>query len=57
MKNKLVLLRSGNVILEVLGQFRMSWQAEVFIEENYPEFRYCLYQWNKFQSPEFITIE
>lgn len=57
MKNKIVLLRSGNVILKVLGQFRTLQQAKWFIEDEYSEFRKDVCQWSKFQSPEFITVE
>jgi hypothetical protein len=57
MKNKIVLLRSGNIILKVLGQFRTLQQAKWFIEDEYSEFRKDVCQWSKFQSPEFITIE
>jgi len=57
MKNKIILLRSGNVILKVLGQFRTLQQAKWFIEDNYFEFYKDVCQWSKFQSPEFITIE
>jgi hypothetical protein len=57
MKNKLVLLRSGNVILKVLGQFRNLQLAKWFIEDEYPEFLKDVCQWSKFQSAEFITIE
>ena len=32
MKNKIVLLRSGNIILRVLGQFRNNFLAKCFIE-------------------------
>ena len=61
MKNKIVLLRSGNVILRVLGQFRTQHQAEFFISENFPNFYYSLYQWQESDcsetDPNFITIE
>jgi hypothetical protein len=57
MVNKLVLLRSGSIILKVLGQFRTKQQAKWFIEDEYPEFKKDVCQWSKFQSPEFITIE
>lgn len=55
--NKLVLLRSGNVILRVLGQFRTKEHAVWFIEDNYSEFRKDICQWSLFQSDLFITIE
>lgn len=55
--NKLVLLRSGNVILQVLGQFRTTELARWFIQDNYPEFLKDVCQWSKFESDEFITIE
>lgn len=57
MKNKIVLLRSENVILKVIGQFRTLQIAKWFIEDNFPEFYKDNCQWSKFQSPEFITIE
>lgn len=57
MKKKLVLLRSGNIILKVLGQFRTFQQAKWFIEDEYSEFIIDVCQWSKFQSPEFITVE
>lgn len=57
MKNKLVVLRSGNVILQVLGQFRTKERARWFIEDKHPEFYKDTNQWSKYQSPEFITIE
>jgi len=57
MKNKIVLLRSGNVILKVIGQFRTLEQAKWFIEDEYSEFIKDVCQWSKFQSPEFITVE
>lgn len=57
MKNKLVLLRSNNIILKVLGQFRTTERAKWFINDEYPEFRKDICQWSKFESPEFITIE
>lgn len=57
MKNKIVLLRSDNIILKVLDQFRTLQQAKWFIEDNYPDFFKDVCQWSKFQSPEFITIE
>lgn len=38
MKNKIVLLRSDNIILKVLDQFRTLQQAKWFIEDNYPDF-------------------
>ena len=57
MKNKIVLLRSNNIILKVLDQFRTLQQAKWFIEDNYPDFFKDVCQWSKFQSPEFITIE
>lgn len=56
-KNKLVLLRKGNVIIKIIGQFRTKQLAKWFIEDNYPEFLKDTCQWSKFQSPEFITIE
>lgn len=55
--NKLVLLRSENAILKVLGQFRTKQIAKWFIEDNYQEFYKDLQQWSKHNSPEFITIE
>lgn len=57
MKNQIVLLRSGNIILQVLGQFRTKELARWFIEDNYPEFHKDICQWSRFESPEFITIE
>lgn len=57
MNNFLVLLRSGNIILKVLGQFRTSEKAKWFIEDEYPEFTKDVNQWSKYKSPEFITIE
>lgn len=57
MKNKIVVLRSENVILKILGQFRTLQQAKWFIEDEYPEFNKDVCQWSKFQSSEFITIE
>ena len=57
MKNKIVLLRSDNIILKVLDQFRTLQQAKWFIEDNYPDFFKDVCQWSKFQSHEFITIE
>ena len=57
MKNKLVLLRSGNIILKVLGQFRTSELATWFIQDECTEFKKDICQWSKFQSDEFITIE
>lgn len=57
MKNKIVVLRSGNVILQILGQFRTKELARWFIEDNYPEFYKDICQWSRYQSPEFIRIE
>ena len=57
MKNFIVLLRSDNTILRVLGQFRTKELARWFIEDEYPEFHRDICQWSKFESPEFITIE
>ena len=56
-KNKIVVLRTNNLILRILGQFRTNWQAKGFILENYPDFRQETCQWSKLDSPEFITIE
>ena len=56
MENKLVLLKRGNIILEVLGQFRTKELARWFIEDNYPEFYKDICQWSKFESPEYIVI-
>lgn len=55
--NKLILLRKGNFIVKILGQFRTKKRAKWFIEDNFPEFYKDIYQWSKFQSDEFITIE
>lgn len=57
MKNKIVLLRSGNVILRVLGQFKTLYQVKLFLENEHPEFIKDVSQWSKFQSSEFITVE
>ena len=57
MNIKLVLLRSGNLIVEVLGLFRTKERARWFIQDNYPEFRPDVCQYSLFQSDLFITIE
>jgi len=55
--NKLVLMRTNNCIVAVLGQFRTKQQAKWFIEENYPEFNKDNCQYSEFESPRFITID
>jgi len=57
LKNKIVLLRSDNFILKILGQFGTLQQAKWFIEDEYPDFYKDICQYSKFESSEFITIE
>ena len=56
MKNFLAILMSGNIIVQILGQFRTKWQAERFIEDNHIEFNKDVCQYSKFESPLFIKI-
>jgi len=55
--NYLVLLRSGNVIVKVLGQFQTLYKAKIFVEDNFSEFSQDICQYSKYQSELFITIE
>lgn len=57
MEKKIVLLRSGNIILRVLGQFRTLQKAKWFISDERPEFYKDICQWSKHKSDLFITIE
>lgn len=57
MKNFIVALYNGNNIISLLGQFRTSWDAKCFIEDNYIEFHKDICQYSKYQSPLFIRIE